>query len=58
MLPEVPSNGSFQEVLSKISAEKINGTAFETEALEVEPLADDDESDDSISSPKENSVGE
>ena len=40
-----------QEVLSKISAEKINGAAFDTEALEVEPQPGE-ESDDS-SPPKE-----
>ena len=40
-----------QEVLSKISAEKINGAAFDTEALEVEPQLGE-ESDD-ISPTKE-----
>ena len=32
-----------QEVQSKISGEKINGAAFDTELLEVEPQTDDDE---------------
>ena len=53
-----PAMEVVQEVLSKISAEKVNGAAFDTEAREVEPQADDDESDDGNSSPKEPSVGE
>ena len=53
-----PAMEVVQEVLSKISAEKVNWEAFDTEALEVEPQADDDESDNGNSSPKEPSVGE
>ena len=53
-----PAMEVVQEVLSKISAEKVNGAAFDTEALEVEPQADDDESNDGNSSPKKPSVGE